>query len=189
MTRICPKRDAVCPHGDECPYSIDQYECQEEPPTAREMPSSVRLDPDNDNLYFEGLPDWVAPIDWTHYTRADLSAAERDAAYTAGWQAAIEAAAAAYCSDGDWDFFASALSTIKALRQPPGTILSATYALAARDRAMRAEGMRNAAQVLADEAKEFPLGHENRQLGASSYSWFRKCEQVVRGAAEKEEQR
>lgn len=91
MTRICPKRDAVCPHGDECPYSIDQYECQEEPPTAREMPSSVRLDPDNDNLYFEGLPDWVAPIDWTHYTRADLSAAERDAAYTAGWQAAIEA--------------------------------------------------------------------------------------------------
>lgn len=27
--RICPKRDAVCPHGMDCPFTIDQYECRE----------------------------------------------------------------------------------------------------------------------------------------------------------------
>jgi hypothetical protein len=32
MIRVCPKRDAVCPHGMACPYTIDRYECAEEPP-------------------------------------------------------------------------------------------------------------------------------------------------------------
>jgi hypothetical protein len=32
MTRVCPKRDAICPYGDGCPYSIDQYECKKEHP-------------------------------------------------------------------------------------------------------------------------------------------------------------
>lgn len=31
MIRVCPKRDAVCPHGMACPYTIDCYECAEEP--------------------------------------------------------------------------------------------------------------------------------------------------------------
>ena len=30
MIRVCPKRDAICPHGDGCPYSIDRYECRDE---------------------------------------------------------------------------------------------------------------------------------------------------------------
>ena len=25
--RICPERDALCPHGAACPYSIDKYYC------------------------------------------------------------------------------------------------------------------------------------------------------------------
>lgn len=29
MIRICPKRDAVCPHGMDCPYVGDSYECGE----------------------------------------------------------------------------------------------------------------------------------------------------------------
>jgi hypothetical protein len=32
MIRVCPKRDAECPHGMSCPYTIDRYECAEEPP-------------------------------------------------------------------------------------------------------------------------------------------------------------
>jgi len=31
MIRVCPKRDAICPHGLACPYSIDRYECKPEP--------------------------------------------------------------------------------------------------------------------------------------------------------------
>lgn len=32
MIRVCPKRDAICPHGSICPYAIDQYSCRDEPP-------------------------------------------------------------------------------------------------------------------------------------------------------------
>ncbi len=32
MIRVCPKRDAICPHGMECPYAVDRYTCKEEPP-------------------------------------------------------------------------------------------------------------------------------------------------------------
>ena len=28
--RVCPKRDAVCPHGMDCPYVIDAYSCKRE---------------------------------------------------------------------------------------------------------------------------------------------------------------
>ena len=31
MTRVCPKRDMVCPHGMSCPYAIDRYICRNEP--------------------------------------------------------------------------------------------------------------------------------------------------------------
>lgn len=31
MIRVCPKRDAVCPHGMSCPYVIDRYDCAPEP--------------------------------------------------------------------------------------------------------------------------------------------------------------
>ena len=30
MIRVCPKRDAVCPHGMACPYTIDEYTCRDE---------------------------------------------------------------------------------------------------------------------------------------------------------------
>lgn len=36
MIRVCPKRDAVCPHGMSCPYTIDRYECRPEPPPMTE---------------------------------------------------------------------------------------------------------------------------------------------------------
>lgn len=26
--RVCPERDALCPHGDNCPYVGDRYECK-----------------------------------------------------------------------------------------------------------------------------------------------------------------
>ncbi len=32
MIRVCPKRDAICPHGMECPYTVDRYTCKKEPP-------------------------------------------------------------------------------------------------------------------------------------------------------------
>ena len=32
MIRVCPKRDGACPHGIDCPYVIDQYQCREEAP-------------------------------------------------------------------------------------------------------------------------------------------------------------
>lgn len=28
MLRICPERDAICPHGMDCPYSRDRYTCR-----------------------------------------------------------------------------------------------------------------------------------------------------------------
>jgi hypothetical protein len=31
MIRICPKRDAKCPHGMDCPYAVDRYTCAPEP--------------------------------------------------------------------------------------------------------------------------------------------------------------
>jgi hypothetical protein len=31
MIRVCPERDAVCPHGMDCPYVLDRYECKPEP--------------------------------------------------------------------------------------------------------------------------------------------------------------
>jgi hypothetical protein len=34
--RVCPRRDAICPHGDACPYTIDQYSCRAEDPDSRE---------------------------------------------------------------------------------------------------------------------------------------------------------
>jgi hypothetical protein len=30
MIRVCPKRDAKCPHGMDCPYAIDRYSCRDE---------------------------------------------------------------------------------------------------------------------------------------------------------------
>ena len=30
MIRVCPKRDAECPHGSDCPYAIDRYECADD---------------------------------------------------------------------------------------------------------------------------------------------------------------
>jgi len=27
MVRVCPERDAQCPHGDDCPYVADRYRC------------------------------------------------------------------------------------------------------------------------------------------------------------------
>ncbi len=32
MLRVCPRRDAICPHGMECPYTIDAYSCRSERP-------------------------------------------------------------------------------------------------------------------------------------------------------------
>lgn len=29
MIRICPERDGACPHGMDCPYTIDRYRCNE----------------------------------------------------------------------------------------------------------------------------------------------------------------
>ena len=31
MIRVCPKRDTKCPHGEDCPYTIDKYTCKPEP--------------------------------------------------------------------------------------------------------------------------------------------------------------
>lgn len=42
MIRVCPKRDAICPHGMDCPYTIDRYNCSDEtaalPPAAATEP-------------------------------------------------------------------------------------------------------------------------------------------------------
>ena len=27
MIRVCPERDAACPHGMSCPYAFDRYTC------------------------------------------------------------------------------------------------------------------------------------------------------------------
>ena len=47
MIRVCPKRDAACPHGMDCPYSIDRYHCAQEPkepPEPRPTPPPVAED-------------------------------------------------------------------------------------------------------------------------------------------------
>lgn len=31
MIRVCPKRDFICPHGMDCPYTVDRYTCKPEP--------------------------------------------------------------------------------------------------------------------------------------------------------------
>ena len=31
MIRVCPERDAACPHGMECVYWIDRYRCSDKP--------------------------------------------------------------------------------------------------------------------------------------------------------------
>lgn len=41
MIRVCPKRDAICPHGMSCPYVIDRYECKEEPKRDDPPPSTT----------------------------------------------------------------------------------------------------------------------------------------------------
>lgn len=30
MIRVCPERDAECPHGMDCPYAVDRYTCNED---------------------------------------------------------------------------------------------------------------------------------------------------------------
>lgn len=40
-TRVCPKRDAICPHGMSCPYAVDRYTCKEEP-KAKAQPKDSR---------------------------------------------------------------------------------------------------------------------------------------------------
>lgn len=44
MIRVCPKRDAICPHGMGCPYTVDRYHCAPEPKEPS-PPSSSPLDP------------------------------------------------------------------------------------------------------------------------------------------------
>jgi hypothetical protein len=43
MIRVCPKRDAVCPHGMDCPFVIDKYNCKPEPPIAAIAISEIYL--------------------------------------------------------------------------------------------------------------------------------------------------
>lgn len=40
MIRICPKRDAICPHGIDCPFAVDRYNCR---PDAREFAVKAAL--------------------------------------------------------------------------------------------------------------------------------------------------
>lgn len=42
MIRVYPKRDAVCPHGMECLFVKDEYECLPEPPRTVEHPISTK---------------------------------------------------------------------------------------------------------------------------------------------------
>jgi hypothetical protein len=47
MIRVCPGRDAVCPHGIDCPYGIDRYECKPEglKPVSQAMTDKVYFPP------------------------------------------------------------------------------------------------------------------------------------------------
>lgn len=64
MIRVCPKRDSICPHGIDCPYSKDQYQCEEgwqdaTLPPDRELPTwaSMRVhvpEPGVWYVYFDG---------------------------------------------------------------------------------------------------------------------------------------
>jgi hypothetical protein len=38
MIRVCPKRDAICPHGMMCPYAVDRYSCKPEPKIESHVP-------------------------------------------------------------------------------------------------------------------------------------------------------
>jgi hypothetical protein len=41
MIRVCPKRDAVCPHGMGCGYAIDRYQCADEPNPTTNTPTTT----------------------------------------------------------------------------------------------------------------------------------------------------
>lgn len=45
MVRVCPKRDAQCPHGENCSFVIDRYNCAPEPspPMTNPMELAGRL--------------------------------------------------------------------------------------------------------------------------------------------------
>jgi hypothetical protein len=45
--RVCPIRDAACPHGMSCPYTIDRYTCMPEP---REPPHSPPLQSERERI-------------------------------------------------------------------------------------------------------------------------------------------
>lgn len=67
--RICPKRDAVCPHGADCPYSIDQYSCRNETTSAPEAkPVALETTADERAL-------WAKQF---HLTPADVHRVLRD---------------------------------------------------------------------------------------------------------------
>lgn len=76
MVRVCPERDAICPHGEACPYSIDEYTCHPDPPGPG-IPERVRLDPEYEG-YEEQVIGWAserAPKDWPEYVRTDVALA------------------------------------------------------------------------------------------------------------------
>jgi hypothetical protein len=46
MVRVCPERDAICPHGMACPYWRDRYSCESEGLGSREPGMDWKLSPD-----------------------------------------------------------------------------------------------------------------------------------------------
>lgn len=64
MARVCPERDAACPHGMACPYADDRYSCKPgwqsptsptTPRTARAPESSAQPDPAVEAEYLKEL--------------------------------------------------------------------------------------------------------------------------------------
>ena len=41
MVRVCPKRDAICPHGMGCKFTIDRYQCADETNPMTETPTNT----------------------------------------------------------------------------------------------------------------------------------------------------
>lgn len=91
MIRVCPKRDAKCPHGTDCPYSIDRYHCAQEP----KEPASSKPAADGDGVVERlreranalGLPD----ADLLHEGASRITALEHEAAGSATANAALTA--------------------------------------------------------------------------------------------------
>lgn len=96
--RVCPVRDTVCPHGMDCPYSIDRYSCRDEKADPPPMTDALieRLESNAADIKSSrvGLPSYDSQLmaEAAQALKAkDAEIAELNAAFDLCWKADMRA--------------------------------------------------------------------------------------------------